>query len=72
MKKGLYEDFRRAEKLGETYVRDLFCVVFNEAKKDKDLAKIDELFDVAKERKSWVSKEMQKVYDDLLPSFMRD
>ena len=72
MKKGLYEEFKKAEKLGANYVKNLYWAIFDEAKKDNDLAKIDELFDVAKERKSWVSKEMQKVYDDLLPSFMRD
>lgn len=72
MKTSLYEEFRRAEKLGASYVRDLYWAVFDEAKKDNDLERINELFDVADERKSFTSKEMQKVYDSLLPSFMRD
>lgn len=72
MKKSLYEEFKKAEKLGANYVKNLYWAIFDEAKKDNDLERINELFDVANERKFFTSKEMQKVYDSILPSFMRD
>lgn len=72
MKKGLYEDFRRAEKLGVDYVRDLYCVVFREAVVDKDISKIDELFDVIHAREFSATKEIREFYDSVMPSFMRD
>ena len=72
MKKGLYEEFKRAEKLGVDYVRDLYCVVFREAVVDKDFSKIDELFDVIHAREFFATKEIQKFYDSVMPSFMRD
>lgn len=72
MKKGLYEEFRKAEKLGVDYVRDLYCVVFHEAIKTQDLSKLDELFDVIHAREFFATKEIQKFYDSVMPSFMRD
>ena len=72
MKKGLYEEFKRAEKLGVDYVRDLYCVVFNKAMKDRDLSKLDELFDVIYARGFFATKEMKKFYNSITPNFMRD
>lgn len=72
MKKCLYEEFKRAEKLGVDYVRDLYCVVFNEAMKDKNLSKLDELFNVIHAREFFATKEIRKFYDSVMPSFICD
>ena len=72
MKTSLYEEFKRAQKFGVDYVRDLYCVVFRGAVVDKDFSKINELFDVIYERKIFATKEIQKFYDSVMPSFMRD
>ena len=72
MKTSLYEEFKKAEKLGVDYVRDLYCVVFREAIVDKDFSKINELFDVIHAREIFATKEIQKFYDSVMPNFMRD
>ena len=72
MKTSLCEEFKKAEKLGVDYVRDLYCVVFREAAVNKDFSKIDELFDVIHAREFFATKEIQKFYDSVMPSFMRD
>ena len=72
MKTSLYEEFKKAEKLGVDYVRDLYCVVFREAVVNKDLSKIDELFDVIHAREIFASKEIQKLYDSVMNRFIRD
>ena len=71
MKKGMHEDFRRAEKLGKTYVRDLFYAILNEAYEDKDLERMNELFVEVICNVDLASKEMRSFYDGLLTSYMK-
>ena len=71
MKKGMYEFFKRIEEYGDTCVRDVFYIVLNKAAEDKDLSKMNDLYDTVNTREFFASKEMRPVYSDLLAIFMR-
>ena len=71
MKKGMHADFRRAEKLGKTYVRDLFYAILNEAYEEKDLNKMNDLLVEVICNEDFSPKEMRPLYHDLFTSYMK-
>lgn len=62
-----YEEFRKAEKLGEQFVRDLFHVFLDEIESEKDVEGVNNLYDdiiyCAVSPSS--DKEAQRIYEEI-------
>ena len=61
-----YEEFRKAEKLGKSFVRDLFYVFLDEIKAEKDVLELDWLQEDIKCLATFSeSKKLSEMYQEL-------
>lgn len=66
MKTGYYKHFRRAEKLGEQFIRDLFHCILLDIEQERDEGDVNFLVKDIEELRTFPgSKKLAKVYQEL-------
>lgn len=66
MRTGYYKHFRRAEKLGEQFIRDLFHCILLDIEQERDEGDVNFLIEDIEELRTFPgSKKLAKIYQEL-------
>ena len=60
-----YEEFQKAEQLGEGSIRDLYYVLLSEVESEKNVSKVNALFNVIYDGKLFAKYGDKKIYEEI-------